>query len=278
VYIDYSGPGANGLWGIDFDEATLKFGAKKQLVDASAVATHTSLGYPSVSPDGKWVIYQRATVNTDTRGDCSTGVCKYDNRADLYLAPTAAKGVETALAKLNGTGYPFAAGTRDLSWNFEPTFAPVAAGGYFWVVFTTRRTYGNFYEGSLADPTQVKQLWVVAIDTEVTPGKDPSHAPFHLPGQSLTFKDGGGTTQNALNMTGNWALEPCKTDGVTCSAGSDCCGGFCEKKEGEATGSCKSAPPPCAAEGDKCASDGDCCGTAEGSKCIGGFCSQKPPA
>jgi len=279
-YVDFTTEGAGNLFGMPFDEGTLKFGAKKQLVDAAAVPTQKSLAYPSGSPDGKWIVYQRATVNADTRGQCISGEpsCRYDNRADLYLAPTGEKGTEIPLAKLNGTGYPFAAGSRDLSWNFEPTFAPVAAGGYFWVVFTTRRTYGNLYEGSLADPTQVKQLWVAAIDTEITPGKDPSHAAFHLPGQSLTFKDGSGVTQNALNMTGYWALEPCKTDGVTCSAGSDCCGGFCERKEGEATGTCKSAPPPCAAEGDKCTTDGDCCGKADGSKCIGGFCSQKPPA
>jgi len=281
LYVDFSSTGSNAIWGMDFDETTLKFGSKKMLVDPNAVPTQKSLAYPSGSPDGKWMIYQRTTVNADTRGTCVTGEpsCRYDNRGDLYLAaPGVEKGVEIPLTKLNGTGYPFAAGSRDLSWNFEPTFAPVAAGGYFWVVFTTRRSYGNIYEGALAEPAQVKQLWVVAIDTEITPGKDPSHAAFHLPGQSLTFKDSGGTTQNALNMSGYWALEPCKTDGVTCSAGSDCCGGFCERKEGEATGTCKSAPPPCAAEGDKCTKDDDCCGKAEGTKCIGGFCSQKPPA
>lgn len=280
LYIDFTAEGAGNLFGRSFDEATLKFGDKKLLVDNTAVPTQKSLAYPSGSPDGKWVIYQRATVNADTRGQCITGEpsCRYDNRADLYLAATGEKGTEIPLSKLNGTGYPFAAGSRDLSWNFEPTFAPVAAGGYFWVVFTTRRTYGNIYEGSLAEAPQVKQLWVAAIDIDVVPGKDPSHAAFHLPGQALTFKDGAGATQNSLNMSGYWALEPCKTDGVTCSAGSDCCGGFCERKEGEATGTCKSAPPPCAAEGDKCTSDGDCCGKAEGSKCIGGFCSQKPPA
>jgi hypothetical protein len=279
-YVDFTGPGANALWSIDFDETTLKFGAKKMLVDPAAVATQKSLSYPSGAPDGKWIIYQRATVNADTRGTCVAGepTCKYDNRGDLYLAQASDKAAEIALAKLNGTGYPFAAGSRDLSWNFEPTFAPVAAGGYFWVVFTTRRSYGNAYEGPLNDPAQVKQLWVAAIDMTVTPGKDPSHAAFRLPGQALTFKDGAGASQNSLNMSGYWALEPCKTDGVTCTAGSDCCGGFCEKKEGEATGTCKSVPPPCSAEGDKCSKDDDCCGKGEGARCVGGFCSQKPPA
>lgn len=280
LYVDFTTAGMNGLWSIDFDSGTLKFGAKRLLVDAAAVPTNRQLAYPSGSPDGKWVVYQRATVNADTRGQCIPGEpsCRYDNLADLYLAPAADKGAEIALGKLNGTGYPFAAGTRDYSWNFEPTFAPVAAGGYYWVVFTSRRNFGNMYQGTLADAPQVKQLWVAAIDSTIEPGKDPSHAAFHLPGQSLTFTDGAGTTQNALNMSGSWALEPCKTDGVTCSAGSDCCGGFCERKEGESAGTCKSAPPPCSAEGDKCSTDADCCGKAEGARCLGGFCAQKPPA
>ena len=137
--------------------------------------------------------------------------------------------------------------------------------------FTVPRTQGGHWPH---DSRSKKR----AIDSTIEPGKDPSHAAFRLPGQSLTFVDGGGGTQNALNMTGNWALEPCKTDGTTCSAGSDCCGGFCEKKEGEPAGSCKSAPPPCSAEGDKCSSDAACCGKAEGTRCLGGFCAQKPPA
>lgn len=279
LYVDHTGPGAGGLFAMAFDPATTKFAAARNLATVEAVPTQKRIAYPSGSPDGKWAVYQRATVNDDTRGQCLPGKpsCEYDNRADLYLAPIDAKGAEIPLGKLNGTGYPFAEGARDVSWNFEPTFAPVAAGGYFWVVFTSRRSYGNAYEGALNDPAQVKQLWVAAIDTTVGPGKDPSHAAFRLPGQALTFGDGA-AKQNSLNMSGYWALSPCQTDGISCEAGSDCCGGFCEKKEGEAKGTCKSAPPPCSAEGDKCSKDDDCCGKGDGARCIGGFCSQRPPS
>ena len=27
--------------------------------------------------------------------------------------------------------------------NYEPTILPIAIGGYYWVVFTSRRCYGN---------------------------------------------------------------------------------------------------------------------------------------
>jgi hypothetical protein len=280
LYVDLAGgPTYKSLFGVPFDMATSKFGAKVQLVDSAAVPDRTWIGYPTGSPDGNWVVYQRGSVNHDTRGQCLPGepACRYDNASDLYIASAKSKSVETLLAKLNGTSYPFAAGARDKAWNYEPTFAPVAAGGYYWVVFTSRRTYGNMYQGDLATPAQVKQLWVAAIDPTAPAGTDPSHSAFRLPGQALTFTDGG-STQNALNMRGFWALEPCKTDLGECSAGSDCCGGFCDKKEGSATGTCQSAPPVCSADGDKCKTDADCCGKDDGARCLGGFCSQKPPA
>ena len=88
-------------------------------------------------------------------------------------------GTEIPLDTLNGNGYPFAAGAaRDADRDYEPTFAPVAAGGYFWVVFHSRRTYGNLLTGRAlrAEGSGTKQLWVAAID--ITPnGVDPSHEP-----------------------------------------------------------------------------------------------------
>jgi hypothetical protein len=280
VYVTPTGPSGTpplNLFARDFDAATAKFSNPRQIVDSKAVPTLSSLSFSSASPDGQWVIYQRASVNSDTRGTCIVGQpsCAYDNRSALYLAPIAAQGVETELTKLNGTNYPFAAGTRDQGLNFEPTFAPVAAGGYFWVVFTSRRTYGNELQGPATTLAEAKQLWVAAIDSTITPGKDPSHAAFHLPGQALAY---GSPPTNSLNMSGYWALSPCQSDGATCEAGSDCCGGFCEKKEGASTGTCKSSGGTCSAEGDRCTTTDDCCGKAEGDRCIGGYCSQRPPS
>ncbi|MBK7397088.1 MAG: hypothetical protein IPJ34_12490 [Myxococcales bacterium] len=276
-FVDFAKPETtNSLFSFDFDEPTRKFSARKLLVSSGGVASLPAIAYPTGTPDGNWVVYQRASKNADTRGDCLPGkpACEYNNRADLYMASAVDSLPEIALAKLNGTGYPFAAGSRDAQWNFEPNFAPVAAGGYFWIVFTTRRSYGNAYDGvGPTDPTNVKQLWVAAIDTTITPGKDPSHAAFRLPGQALTYTGG-----NSLNMSGFWALEPCKSDGTTCSAGSDCCGGFCEKKAGAATGTCTPTKPACSADGDKCDKDDDCCNKGVGARCLGGFCAEKPPA
>ncbi len=280
VWSDTSGgAGSWKLMGIPFDVKTLKAtAAAKTIVAASGVPALPVLAYPSGSPDGKWVIYQRNDGGTahdtyDTRGHCGASGCVYDNRSDLYFASTAG-GSEVPLTKANGTGYPFALGDRDKQLNFEPTFAPIASGGYFWVVFTTRRTYGNL---QTADLPEVKQLWVVAIEQSPTPGKDPSHAAFWLPGQELQYTNPDGSKTNSLNMRGYWALDPCHGDGVTCATGSECCGGYCEKAEGASAGTCKSVPPPCSSEGDHCDKNEDCCGKATGATCINHICSQPPP-
>ena len=212
------------------------------------------IAWPTISPDGQWVLYSR-TAGADTR----TG------NGDLYFASAVTPNQEVRLAKLDGDGYPFAAGSRDLSWNFEPSFAPVAAGGYFWAVITSRRTYGNILTG---DKTVVKQLWVAAIDQNPKPGVDPSHPVFHLTGQDETN----------LAMRGFWALDPCKGDGQGCASGTECCGGYCTGSAGDSGAAvCASQSQGCSQDGDKCAVSSDCCSAAQGTTCINDVCSEAPP-
>ncbi len=203
------------------------------------------IAFPSVSPDAKSIAYHRGSL--DTRF----------GPGDLYLASVDQPGSETPLAGINGDTYPFAAGARDLHQNYEPTFAPLDAGGFAWVVFTSRRTYGNRLTG---DSTVVKQLWVAAIDQTVTPGVDPSHPAFHVPGQD----------QGTLNMRGFWALDTCKQTGATCGTGSECCNKNCD------AGVCKDPNPNgCSALGNECKGTPDCCDAP--ATCINGFCSEPPP-
>ncbi len=225
------------------------------LVAAGSDASKSYINNPTISPDHKWVMYQR-----------SSGYGSLNNMSgDLYLASVEHPGTEVALDALNGTGYPFAAGARDVSQSFEPTFAPVASGGYFWVVFHARRTWGNQLTGPafVAEGNGTKQLWVAAIDQ--SPGNaDPSHAAFHLPGQAL----------DTLNMRGFWALPPCKPDGQSCASGTDCCGGYCDPAPDGGAGVCKSnSGGGCSHEGDHCDSSGDCCAGT----CINDHCAQAPP-
>jgi hypothetical protein len=165
-------------------------------------------------------------------------------------------GIEWRLSNTNGDSYPFAAGARDLSYNYEPTFAPQAAGGYIWVVFTSRRTLGNRATG---DKTQVKQLWVAAIDPFPEPGTDPSHPAFWVPGQDPA----------TLNMRGYWALDPCIKSGDTCTTDEDCCDGAkCED------GVCGGADN-CAQIGEFCDGAADCCDPT--AQCIAQECIHPGP-
>lgn len=158
-------------------------------------------------------------------------------------------------------------GTAETLLNYEPTVLPVAVGGYFWVVFTSRRYYGNIMTPSNEpDPwssTPRKKLWVAAVDINGTPGTDSSHPAFYLPGQEF----------NAGNMRGFWALDPCKGDGKTCETADECCGGYCRS-----TSSGKVCVPPpggCAQEFEKCTTGSDCCGST--ALCVNGHCATPPP-
>jgi hypothetical protein len=247
-FMNWNNPPPGDLKVYDFNESQSPMVSNQQALVASGPDPNQRIAWPTLTPDGKWVVYSR-TSGADTR----TGT------GDLYIASAVTPNQEARLAALDGDGYPFAAGARDLSWNFEPSFAPVAAGGYFWVVFTSRRTYGNVLTG---DKTVVKQLWVAAIDEKPTPGADASHPAFHLTGQ----------VETNLAMRGYWALEPCKGDGAGCQSGTDCCGGYCDS-----SGMCSSMSGGCSQDGDKCDTDADCCNASIGATCINHVCSEAPP-
>jgi Bacterial Ig-like domain (group 4)/WD40-like Beta Propeller Repeat len=262
---NWQSPPAGDLKVIQFDETkSPMFSGEETLVP---VGTANVITWPTISPDGQWVIYSRG-ASADTR----------QGPGDLYLASTTTPGTEVRLHALDGDGYPFAAGSRDLSLNYEPSFAPVAAGGYFWVVFTSRRTYGNTLTGQAFPCTttpcsEVKQLWVAAIDQNPKLGVDPSHPPFHLTGQN----------ESNLAMRGFWSLPPCKGDGQSCGTGTDCCGGYCSSGSGDGgaeAGSgqtCQSMSMGCANNGDRCNASTDCCNASSGTTCINHVCSEAPP-
>jgi hypothetical protein len=158
--------------------------------------------------------------------------------------------------------------------NYEPTALPVAAGGYYWAVFTSRRSYGNTIDNS--DPQHnpptlsPKKLWVTAVDINGVAETDWSHPAFYLPGQELA----------AGNIRGFWALPPCEGNGSSCQSGTECCNGFCREVQGDAgpTFACVAPPSGCANIDEKCTTTTDCCGAGQaGVLCIGGFCAIPTP-
>ena len=157
----------------------------------------------------------------------------------------------------------------------EPTVNPVASGGYAWVVFTSRRMYGNeaVIPPFCSDPRAVdliqnittKKLWVAAVDLTQGPGVDGSHPGFYLPAQEIL----------AGNARGFWVLDPCKADGTSCQTGDQCCNGYCEAGDGGLV--CSNTPPgsSCSGLSNKCTTAADCCDSTN--LCINGFCAQQAP-
>jgi hypothetical protein len=242
----------------DFDDAaTPKASNLRTLVEAGSTPGFNIISWPSISPDGNWVVYQRSSSTVTTLP------------AALFLASTKQPGVEIRLTNANAENVTTPYGARDPYNSAEPTFAPLAAGGYFWVVFSARRVYGNAFDTPAPPPatgTEAEQtLWVAAIDQNPTPGQDPSHPAFLLPGQDL----------GSLNTRGFWALDPCKEDGAGCGSGSECCGGYCDRSGGAPV--CKSASSTCSPNGDRCEKTSDCCDAPKGATCINRVCSEAPP-
>ena len=253
AFIDYYVTGsqnanAGELKVIDWDNSVPRASNPRTLVTKGA---GEPMHFPSMSPDHTMVAYHRGGLRTDG-----------GNKGDLFAALTNAAGQEVRLAAANGDGAALPGGTRDQNWNFEPTFAPRASGGYFWAVFTSRRTFGNELTGAAS---AVKQLWVTAIDTNPRPGADPSHPAFRLSGQA----------GDSLNLRGFWALDPCKSNGQTCGDGSECCGGYCTSSGDAGAPVCSATPPACSRDGDRCTADADCC--TSGARCLANACSAPPP-
>lgn len=251
VFNDTDNGGGHTLVVMNFDASTNAFSNAKQIFKDTAGYP----GWPFFTPDSKSVIF----IDDSSANFASTTNPPLNDvaQADLLIVDVAsgvAHRLDAANGFLpNGTSYlPY--GTRDEHLNFYPTVSPVAAGGYYWVFFTSRRNYGN----TLVDPNDgpaSKKLWVSAVTIGAAPGSDSSHPAFYLPGQELA----------SGNIRAFATLSPCKQNGTSCTSGVDCCGGACNG------GSC-GAPSGCSGIDDKCTTSADCCGGSL--ECINGFCSQ----
>jgi hypothetical protein len=283
-------------FGFDATTKTGTFGAAPTLiVDYTSTSQEPRPGWPAFFPDSKSVVFHHQTQASACDGATSV-VTRSGALAQIYWADLAGTSAPTPLDNLNGKGYLPKLATAsavactddctgsvtgfnpshgdDVDVNYEPTVAPVASGGYAWVVFTSRRMYGTVATiGSFcSDPRGVdlitnitpKKLWVAAIDLTQAAGTDSSHPAFYLPAQELL----------AGNARGFWTLDPCLGDGASCLSGDQCCNGFCEPGDG---GLVCGTPPTntCSGVGDKCTTASDCCDPTN--SCINGFCAVSQP-
>jgi hypothetical protein len=223
---------------------------------------------PSDSAGGIPTQTQLSNACTAAGGTCAAGSCQ----------------AEVLSAMGNGD---------DTQMNFKPTVNPQVTGGYQWVVFASRRMYGNvatinpwasnprttteIRSGASPQYPEPKKLWVAAMNTNPATGSDPSYPPFYLEGQELY----------AGNSRSYWVLPQCiaAASATACTSSQDCCQ--------TAPTSCvldvpiATNPPTrhcvlnsamtCSADGAACNVDSDCCTvTTEGTRCASGTC-QVPP-
>ena len=275
----FAGAGADrrSLAEMDFDAKTHTFSNLRMLYTPPQPGTAV---WPAFMPTNEAVVFELETRYNGrdfggTRGDCDPAEsCNgAGSQGELWWLDVGTKKA-TRLDAANGHGYlptgPNGHGD-DATLAFEPTVNPVVSGGYSWVVFTSRRLYGNVatinpYDSDpryaptvLTTPTP-KKLWVAAIEANPKPGTDPSHPAFYLPGQELL----------AGNSRGFWVVDPCEPNGASCESGDECCGGYCESVDGGMV--CSDQKPPCSQQFDKCTTTADCCGAQSGAQCLNGRC------
>jgi hypothetical protein len=257
-------------------------------------ASGQRIGYPAFLPDDSGLLFETEVRSAGTATNDTVMVTRNGARSELWWVNATGTAKPTALANLNGKGYlPLGpnnhgasttsdpqdsyseSGLDDTTLDYEPTVLPVAAGGYAWVVFTSRRMYGSElqstpwlswppdYDTTALAQATVKKLWVAAIDLNAPAGTDPSHPAFYLPAQELL----------AGNSRGFWVLDPCKQNGASCQSGDQCCNGYCEPNGDAGALVCSTTPPTCSAVSDKCVTAADCCDSTN--KCINGYCAQQ---
>ncbi len=240
---------SGGSWTFDSSEGNLTIAhlnaAQNQVLSLDVVVPKGNLpgrpAYPTFTPDSKYMAFGRPTQGSRSGGEGS-----------LWLTDVQGKSpIELKMA--NGEGR-----------SFNPIFAPKSAGGYTWIVYVSKRNYGNKIVNS-----NIQQLWMVAIDDPPTPGVDPSHPPFYLRGQ----------VPNQLSENAYYAIDPCKKDGESCEHGIECCNKSCIYDDAQMKHVCKpSEGGDCTPTGSgPCKTDLDCCDFKDDVVCLNGFCELKPP-
>jgi len=276
------------LAALDFDKASLSFSNLRVLAVAPP---GQPAGFPSWFPTNDAIAYHFQIA------PAMTGQHRYDTwhqaKAQIWWSDleTGTASVLGALNGLEGDAPYLPIGPDghgdDTVLNYEPTVAPTIAGGYAWVLFTSRRLYGNVathdpwqsdprnYDATQYANITTKKLWMAAVDIgsmkngsfveRWNPGTDPSHPAFYLPGQELV----------SGNARGFWALDPCRTDGTSCMGGDQCCNGYCQPNGAGGAQVCgPMGTKTCAAFEEKCSTAADCCEV--GALCVGGYCAPPP--
>ena len=215
VFNFWSGPGDANLGEgdgmklvtMDFERSTLTFSNPSLIYEGD---NHP--GWPTFLPGAVGVVFQvELSPSNDPFDQGGVFATRQGATGELWWTHLGT-GQAVRLDHANGEGHtptgPNGHGD-DTILNFEPTVSPVSSGGFAWVVFMSRRLYGNVITADpyASDPRSVdltrdyspKKLWIAAIDLDPEPGTDPSYPAIYLPAQEI----------QASNSRGFWTSDPC---------------------------------------------------------------------
>ena len=130
--------------------------------------------YPAVSPDGKWIIFNRSDSGSYS-----------NNRAELWVVPTSG-GTPVELRRANK-----GKNLRNSWARWSPFTHQYRGGKLFWFSFSSIRDYGTeLVNSSKQIEKSIPQIWMTAFAPDLAQGgKDPSFPAFWLPYQELKSRN-----------------------------------------------------------------------------------------
>ena len=168
TYVQYDSGSRWGFTGgaiytIPYDGSTQTFGTPQLIVDNTSGNNY----YPSFSPDGQWIIFNR---------DAAGGSSYNNHAAEVWVVP-AAGGTPIQLIAADVT-----TGLTDSWARWAPFQQTVGGEAMYWVTFSSTRDFGTRITGGSDHP----QLWMSPFFPDrAIASMDPSGPAFRLPFQNI---------------------------------------------------------------------------------------------